>query len=617
MATPPGPAAPRATGQWFASPPSVREGDPAPSTAPEPVTGWERLRTWPLSVVAMAVAVAVGVIKVMTTFGRPFFFYGDEAVLGLRVIDATHLQAVLGPYSRYGWSHPGPALFYLIAPLYRFSGSDPRALTAGALLINGLCLVGAVGVVRRFAGEWSARWSVAVVSIAVLALGLNFFEYFWNPTVEASAVLLSMVLTAAAVSGSGLSVVWLAVVGTYVVQTDVGTLPLIGFLAVVAVIGWVVQAVARSRREAAQALAAVDDRTPARRVHLGGSRLAEARAQHRQTTRWVLGAVGVVGVILLWIPPVHQQLTGHPGNLWALWHFFTSPTPASVGHTHSLADAWSMVANATTSVPWGNPTANAVVTTAAIGREATVVVWAGLSLATVVWGALRRRWFAVGLGVTTLGGLVVAVISAERIVGPVAGYLTYWMALLPIPGLVAVGDLAIGELGRVIGRRQAGTLERAPRHARPTTRPVWHQVGAWVLAVVLVVPALVVAWQWAPGTGSLASAGDPEIGQLASFATTHLAATPGADVHVVIGNADRWPEAAGLVFQLRREGYHPTVDPLWGFLFTPRMVSSGTGKAQLVLTDGVAGTAPTAASVTVADGDVPTTITYVPATGAG
>ncbi len=83
-------------------------------------------------------------------------------------------------------------------------------------------------------------------------------------------------------------------------------------------------------------------------------------------------------------------------------------------------------------------------------------------------------------------------------------------------------------------------------------------------------------------------------------------------MQVVIGNADRWPEAAGLVYELTRRGYHPTVDPAWGFLFTPRRVASAAGRPQLVLSDPGPGTA-AAGSATFDQGDVPTTIAWVPA----
>jgi hypothetical protein len=194
-----------------------------------------------------------------------------------------------------------------------------------------------------------------------------------------------------------------------------------------------------------------------------------------------------------------------------------------------------------------------------------------------------------------------------RIVGPVDNYLAYWMAFLPVPALVAVGSLTVHDLARRPGRAGA--------HARAGAPSRWRVGLAWAAAVALVLPALLVARAWAPGTLAVGSHGDPEIGQLSAFATAHLTGDTSRDVHVVIGNADRWPEAAGLVLQLTREGYHPTVDPVWGFMFTSRRVGSSAGTPQLILTDPVPGT-PVVGSATFADGDVPTTITFVPASSA-
>jgi hypothetical protein len=85
---------------------------------------------WPLSIVVLPLAFVVGLVKVVATYGRPYYHYGDQAILALRVGDAMKFHAEVGPYSRFGWSHPGPALFYLLAPVYSLSGTNPRSLAA-------------------------------------------------------------------------------------------------------------------------------------------------------------------------------------------------------------------------------------------------------------------------------------------------------------------------------------------------------------------------------------------------------------------------------------------------------------------------------------------------------
>ena len=41
----------------------------------------------------------------------------DFALLELSTDEALRGTQLLGPYSRFGWRHPGPAYFYLQAPL--------------------------------------------------------------------------------------------------------------------------------------------------------------------------------------------------------------------------------------------------------------------------------------------------------------------------------------------------------------------------------------------------------------------------------------------------------------------------------------------------------------------
>ncbi len=557
------------------------------ATAGQPPRSWRSPSVWPVSAVVTSLAVVVGLVKLVTTFGQPYYHYGDQAVLASRVGDAMRFHIELGPYSRFGWSHPGPALFYLQAPVYSASNTNPRSLFLGSLLINGLCIVAAVLVVRRFAGEWSARWTVGVVGVMLLALGANAIETFWNPYLEASAVLLVMVLTAAAISGSGLSVIGVAVVGSYVVQTDVGTIPIVGAMAVCAVIGYLVRLVLRPRGRH-------------RRVDSPARRWAPA----------LLSVLGVAVVAVAWLPPLVQQLRGHPGNLSALYDFFTNPTTAAkYGPTHSLKAAWAVVANATTAVPWGNVSATASMTTAAAGRQQVLVVWAGLAVVGMVWAGWRRHWFAFGLSLTTLVGLAVSVIAVERIVGSIGNYLAFWMELLPVPAVAALGVLAVD------GLQHRAAAPTPTADGPPTSTRWWRLVAGWTMAAVLVLPIALVGWQLEQGSALVDSDGNLEIPQLTGFAVAHLRQASETNLLIVIGNADRWPEASGLFLQLSHDGYHPTVQAAWGFMFTPRYVAGSAAQAQVVLTDGVPGAPPGAygLSQTFSHGDVPTTATFVPA----
>ena len=86
--------------------------------------------------VLLAVLGAAALIVYARTADAAFAPAGDIALIETYTIDATRGQLLLGPYSRYGWHHPGPLYFYLQAPFYVMSGYRSAGLSAGALAIN-------------------------------------------------------------------------------------------------------------------------------------------------------------------------------------------------------------------------------------------------------------------------------------------------------------------------------------------------------------------------------------------------------------------------------------------------------------------------------------------------
>src|SRR5689334_8524947 len=61
----------------------------------------------------------------------------DWAAIELRTRDVgTSHTPLVGVYSRYGWNHPGPLLFYVLALPYRLFGAQGHGILAGALIVN-------------------------------------------------------------------------------------------------------------------------------------------------------------------------------------------------------------------------------------------------------------------------------------------------------------------------------------------------------------------------------------------------------------------------------------------------------------------------------------------------
>ena len=146
----------------------------------------------------------------------------------------------LGVFDHNNWNHPGPAYFYLLSVVYRVFGWGARSLFLGATLLNALAALCCVGVVRRRATParalWAALW-ICVLASVLAASGTASTTYSesvlgalvspWNPVVVVFPLLLLVLLCAGAVDRSGPSLVGALLVGSYVVQTDISTLPVV------------------------------------------------------------------------------------------------------------------------------------------------------------------------------------------------------------------------------------------------------------------------------------------------------------------------------------------------------------------------------------------------------
>ena len=92
---------------------------------------------------------------------RAPLYGGDYALLEMGARSALHGVQRVGPYSRFGWDHPGPATFYWSAPFYALSGQRPEGLGVAALVSNIAAVAAIVVVARRAAGVVAAWTAVA------------------------------------------------------------------------------------------------------------------------------------------------------------------------------------------------------------------------------------------------------------------------------------------------------------------------------------------------------------------------------------------------------------------------------------------------------------------------
>ena len=512
----------------------------------------------PLALLLVVVPFVV-VAAQMAWRGGPFEFAGDQAVIGLAVHDASALSQELGPYSRYGWSHPGPSWYYAMAPWHSLFGGDDAALVAAGLLTHGLIAALLVGAVHRRSRPALTLATAGLVALLALRLPATFFLDVWNPFALLLPTAALLVLAARARDGRWTGLLALLITGSYLVQTHVGTAPLVGTVGATGLIAFVLGR--RDERRAAGT--ATSAGLPAEeRPSVAGTRTV--RAPRRGWTA-LLGGV----LLLMWIPPLVQQLTAPAGegNLGRLLDFFLLDRQEGA---HPTLGQSVIAVGRVLSVPvygW-DPGPWEMDVSRLPGAVALVLVVQLLAaLGLVVAG---RRWLSRGAawtGVAVLVALVAAVASAATVTGVLYWYLLVWVGVLP--GVTAIGYAQL-LLDWRAGPVHARTAELASR------RPV---LGT--LAVLLAVVSVGLGVSWSRGLNLLpASAGVQAATALVEDALEDR--EPGS-IYVDIHSHDRWPIGAGVIEHLADDGWDVRVDSGSADLYGSERVGTGDEPVQLTL----------------------------------
>ena len=441
----------------------------APTAPSAPVLSGGRLTA--LALVVVVAPFVVAFVRIAVASAPRLTLADDLALIDLHVRRALVWKQQLGVFDHNNWNHPGPAYFYLVSFVYRVLGSGARSLFLAATLLNGLAAAACVVVVRRRTSPSRALWASVWIALLVWVLAsggpgsttysesvLGALVSPWNPMVVLFPLLLLALLCAAAVDRSTPSLVGGLLVASYVVQTDISTLPV-----AVALVGGA---------GVARIATVVADRR--RRVGAGADRVASGRRGP------VLVAAGLVLLVVMWLPPLIQQFTNDPGNLTLIARFFTAGHPGQ-GLSSAL---WSVAAGTSvlllgpaevmTSILGGTPMHAALAV--AVGVATPVV-----AAVTVVVGVRSRRRFTVGVAGLCLLSCLAAVVAVLHAVGYDYGYLVIWAVVLPVLALVGVGTLPTPRAGTVVRRvRPGGPVRRRRRRrrgrvraggGRPTARP--------------------------------------------------------------------------------------------------------------------------------------------------
>jgi hypothetical protein len=331
---------------------------------------------------------------------------GDGAILELYTQHALHGQWLLGPYSRFGWYHPGPLYIYWLVPFYAASGLHPLGITAGAIAINvvafGICV-------------WAlSRHATATMTLTIVAA---LAAYLWRvPGVIISAwnphVLLlpfaALIICGAAVANGRLALLPLtALLASFITQTHVGLAP-------------------ASLGIAATAL-------------IAGLRAHRGDLQTQTNRRWL--AIAAVALIVAWGPPLYDQIAG-TGNIGQLLRFFAEPssTPAPREAFAVWSGTLLQPLQRDFRMAWGGSlpptTRSPLIGAIAIGEVL-------LLLLAATWLARRDRLVDAWLCRLCAIASLVAFIAIARIRGGLVDHLTFWNTITGTMNVAALAGAAL------------------------------------------------------------------------------------------------------------------------------------------------------------------------------
>jgi hypothetical protein len=499
----------------------------APSTPPPVVVLADgpvddRLRSRAVVVLGLLVVAVVTwplVRSGMAALGDSWRPTGDWAVLNLRVDDVGRSTPFVGPYSRYGWNHPGPLLYWVLAVPYHLLGGRPVALLAATGLLNAAAVGATISLAWRRGGLPLLLGTGAALALLAHSIGPALLRDPWNPYVTILPLALFVFLAWSVAEGDRWMWPPLVAVGSFLVQSHVGYAVMVGAVGLAAV------AMIWPRR--AQVPALPDGRRARRAI--------------------VALTVGIA--LFAWAPVVVDEVAGS-GNVTEIARYFITSDEAPAGVEVAVGQAARQLV--VPDAPWlGDPEPNGADGTVVAGRLLGLVLPLACFGLALLAAARARQWAAVRLqslvGVLALAGLV----STSRITGGAFAYLVRWWWVIACLWWLST----LWSAGVALAR-----WDRLPRSLR--------EAAPWLAGPVLVVVLLAASLRT---SGAVSEATTPDPGAtavLGHLLDPTVEALRGTGPVLVVATGSVWGTTADAVrLELERNGIEVAAPPHDSFRF--------------------------------------------------
>ena len=183
----------------------------------------EPWHTW-VAIIATLVVISPMLAAVATTAGRALYPVGDIALIDLTVDRVfTAGSPLLGAYSRFGWYHPGPSMYWLLAPFSLLAGGRPWGPVVGVALVQAGAIVLCARIAWRRSGLLVTQAVLLVQALSYVALRADYpWLRPWNPFVAFPFLVLFLLLVFYVGLGEVRLLPLTVFVATVLVQAHVG-----------------------------------------------------------------------------------------------------------------------------------------------------------------------------------------------------------------------------------------------------------------------------------------------------------------------------------------------------------------------------------------------------------
>lgn len=441
-------------------------GPAPPSTPPDRATDSEdrespSLPRWAIVAGLTTVIAVVPLSVALGVLHHPRWYpLLDMAMTELRLRDVgtrnTPLVGLPGRIEALGerGSHPGPLSFWALAPFYKIFGSSAWAMQAAAATLNVIASGLAIWIAHRRRG---LRLAVGVAAVLVLVMRLYGPEKLteaWNPYMPMLWWIVFL-LAVWSVLDDDVRLLPIAVfAGTFCAQTHIPYTVLVAGVGIVAAVVMV--------------------------IRLSRSGDPDTR---RRAIRW--GAASLALFVLLWAPPVIDELSNDPGNISIIRAHFSNPEEEAVGLGSEAFRFWFGHMNPVELV--NPPPIGVTFVVSPLPGAIFFAVWSACAVA--AWRVRRRHPDLARLHLVVAGALAFGLLSITRILGLVWFYLVLWGWGITALMLVAVAWTVAVVYREGLGAKRPGMLSRRMPGPSPAAGHAGLPAGVPLLAAATLVTA--------------------------------------------------------------------------------------------------------------------------------